>query len=54
MSSFPDEAGTSSASTARNYEIRIGTQRAVSAELLARESSVNYKVFIGGRDFTAR
>jgi hypothetical protein len=48
-----NEAKTKFCIYSRKYEIyESGTRRAVWAELLTSESSVNYKVFIGNRDFT--
>jgi hypothetical protein len=48
-----NEAKTKFCIFSRKYEIyESGTRRAVWAELLTNESSVNYKVFIGDRDFT--
>jgi hypothetical protein len=48
-----NEAKTKFCIFSRKYEIyESGTRRVVWAELLRRQSSVNYKVFIGDQDFT--
>ena len=48
-----NEAKTKFCIYSRKYEIyESGTRRAVWAELLRSQSSVNYKVFIGDQDFT--
>lgn len=48
-----NEAKTKFCIYSQKYEIyESGTRRAVWAELLTSESSLNYKVFIGNRDFT--
>jgi hypothetical protein len=50
---FQNEAKTRFCIYSRKYEIyESGTRRAVWAELLTNESSVNYKIFIGNGDFT--